>query len=138
MVTTKFEDTFKISYNNYQQTQGYLNNEAATKSAIYEDGWFRSGDVGYFDNDGELYVIDRKTVVIKYKGYQIHPSELENFVRAKFDVLEICVVGIPVDDNIGHLPAAVVTLPPNSTVTESDIAKAIEGTLHFRCFSLIF
>lgn len=106
--------------------QGYLKNEAATKDSIDPEGWLRTGDIGYFDNDGELFLVDRKKDMIKHKNHQIAPNELEQFIRSCFDVQDIGVVGIPVKD-IGFLPAAVVVLPPNSNVTETEMTKAIAG-----------
>lgn len=72
-------------------------------------------------------MIDRKKMLIKYKAHQVPPSLLEDFVRKHFTVQDIVVVGVPGEDDVGHLPAAVVVLPPNSTVTETKITKAIEG-----------
>lgn len=55
---------------------GYLNNDEATKSTIDKEGWLRTGDIVYFDQDGYLYVIDRLKEVIKYKGFQVHIHSL--------------------------------------------------------------
>lgn len=104
-----------------------MNNEEATNAAIDPDGWLLTGDVGYFNTDGELFVVDRKKMLIKYKAHQVPPSLLEEFVKKQFDVQDIVVVGVPSEDDIGQLPAAVVVLPPNSTITEANITKAIEG-----------
>ncbi|KAI5421138.1 4-coumarate--CoA ligase-like 5, variant 2, partial [Lathyrus oleraceus] len=57
--------------------KGYFNNEEATKSTLTSDGWLRTGDVCYFDRDGFLFVVDRLKELIKYKGYQVPPAELE-------------------------------------------------------------
>lgn len=107
----------------------------ATKSTINADGWLLTGDIGYFDTDGALFVIDRKKNMIKYKATQVSPIQLEEFVRKHFDVQDIVVVGVPGGDDLGQLPAAVVVLPPNSTVSEAGISKAIEGKYIF--FSLV-
>lgn len=106
--------------------QGYLKNESATKEAIDSEGYFRTGDIGYFDNKGEMFLVDRKKDMIKHKNFQIAPSELEQFIRNCFDVEDVAVVGIPAGD-VGFLPAAVVILPSNSKVTENDLTKAIAG-----------
>lgn len=50
---------------------GYLNNAAATTSAINKDGWLRTGDIVYFDHDGYLHIVDRLKEIIKYKGFQV-------------------------------------------------------------------
>lgn len=103
----------------------------ATKNAIDADGWLHTGDVGYFDTDSELFLVDRKQNIIKYNSLQVSPSQLEEFIRKQFDVQDVVVVGVPGEDDIGHLPTALIILPPNSTVTEDDISKSIEGILFY-------
>ncbi|KRT81441.1 AMP-binding protein, partial [Oryctes borbonicus] len=61
-------------------TKGYYRNEEATKSAFTEDGWLRTGDVGYYDQNRYLYVVDRMKELIKYKGFQVAPAELEHIL----------------------------------------------------------
>lgn len=117
--------------------KGYLNNEETTKSTINSDGWLLTGDIGYIDSHGELYLADRKKIIIKYKSHSLLPSSLENFVKNQFDVLNVVVIGIPVEDDIGEMPAAVVVLPPESIVTASDIAKAVEGNCKSTCIYLL-
>lgn len=63
---------------------GYLNNEAGTKNALTSDGYFKTGDVGFQDKDGNFYITDRIKELIKYKGFQVPPAELEvGFVRTQ-------------------------------------------------------
>lgn len=83
--------------------------------------------MGYFDNKGELFLVDRKKDMIKHKNHQIAPSELEQFIRNCFDVQDVVVVGIPAGEDVGFLPAAVVVLPPNSKVTEAELTKEVAG-----------
>lgn len=109
------------------QNKGYLDNEAATKAIFNADGWVLTGDIGYFDIDGELFVIDRKKNLIKCMAIQVPPIVLEEYVKKHFHVQDIVVVGVPGEGDVGHLPAALVVLPPNSTVTEADINMEIEG-----------
>ncbi|XP_052900211.1 uncharacterized protein LOC128306672 [Anopheles moucheti] len=85
---------------------GYYGNKAATDDIMSTDGWIRTGDIGYFDTDGHLYVIDRKKDIIKYAGNQISPTELEALIKQLPGVLECCVVGLP--DEGTDLPAALV------------------------------
>ncbi|XP_053678593.1 uncharacterized protein LOC128728967 [Anopheles nili] len=91
---------------------GYYGDPVATTGTIGPDGWIATGDIGYFDEDGHLYVIDRKKDIIKYAGYQISPTELESFVKQMPEVLECCVVGVPANEN--DLPAALVLRSPRS------------------------
>ncbi|XP_050076673.1 uncharacterized protein LOC126563915 [Anopheles maculipalpis] len=89
---------------------GYYGNEAATNDMIGSDGWMRTGDIGYFDADGHLYVIDRKKDIIKYAGHQISPTELEALIKQLPGVLECCVVGLPGEGT--DLPAALIIRTP--------------------------
>ncbi|XP_011632279.1 4-coumarate--CoA ligase-like 7 [Pogonomyrmex barbatus] len=74
---------------------GYYKNPEATKSTIDNEGWLHSGDIGYIDEDGELFVTDRIKELIKYKGYQVSPTEIENVLMSHPAVLEATVIGIP-------------------------------------------
>lgn len=99
---------------------GYWNDAAATKLAFTKDGqWFRTGDIGRFDDDGRLYVIDRKKDLLKYDGVQVSPTELESLVLTLPGVAAVCVVGVP-DALAGDLPAAVVVRTTASATAGSD------------------
>ncbi|XP_055617262.1 uncharacterized protein LOC129762763 [Toxorhynchites rutilus septentrionalis] len=74
---------------------GYYKNEAATKATLDEEGWLHTGDIGWCDDDGMLYVVDRKKDVLTYDNYQISPSEIESVVLKVPGVATACVVGIP-------------------------------------------
>ncbi|XP_055600263.1 probable 4-coumarate--CoA ligase 3 [Uranotaenia lowii] len=106
---------------------GYFNNPLATREAFDEDGFFKSGDVGYFDEDGFLYVVDRIKDVIKYCNYQISPSELEVAIQSIEGVLKVCVVGVPLLDESSDLPTAVVVKKSDSDLTEDRIMAIIDG-----------
>lgn len=74
---------------------GYWRDAAATSEAVDRDGWLHTGDVGHFDENGFLYLSDRKKDILKYRNYQISPSELENIILRIKGVANVCVVGIP-------------------------------------------
>ncbi|MEK0371979.1 AMP-binding protein [Corynebacterium mastitidis] len=76
-----------------QVMQGYLNNPEATATTLLPDGWMRTGDIVERGEYGELYVVDRAKEVIKYKGYQVAPSELEALLLTREDVADAAVVG---------------------------------------------
>jgi len=78
-------------------------------------GWLLSGDIGYVDKDCELYVVDRLKDLIKYKGYQISPVEIETFLRTHPGVIEAAVLGVPHPTDDEH-PIAFVSIKPGSTV----------------------
>lgn len=92
------------------------------------EGWFLTGDIGYFDENAELFLIDRKKDMIKYRGFQIAPSELEGFIEKNFDILAVIVVGIP-DDEFIFLPAAVIvaSLGSRNVPSEAEISEAIKS-----------
>ncbi|MEM7271791.1 MAG: AMP-binding protein [Actinomycetota bacterium] len=88
---------------------GYLNNEEATKATIDEDGWLHTGDVARIDEDGHMYVVDRVKELIKYKGFQVPPAELEALLVTHPAVADVAVIGIP-EIEAGELPKAFVVL----------------------------
>ncbi|KAG5344632.1 4CLL5 protein, partial [Acromyrmex charruanus] len=74
---------------------GYYRNPEATKNIIDNEGWLHSGDIGYIDEDGELFIIDRIKEIIKYRGYHISPGEIENILLSHPAVLEAAIIGVP-------------------------------------------
>jgi acyl-CoA synthetase (AMP-forming)/AMP-acid ligase II len=105
---------------------GYANNIGDTKNAFDNEGWFKTGDLGYISEDGDIYVVDRKKDMIKYLNYQVAPSELENFIVGIKGVLSVCVVGIP-DMISGDLAAAIIVKDKNSDLTEQDVIDDVAG-----------
>ncbi|XP_053692594.1 probable 4-coumarate--CoA ligase 1 [Sabethes cyaneus] len=106
---------------------GYLNSEEATKNAFDEEGFFKTGDIGYFDEKGFLYVIDRIKDIIKYKNFQISPSDLEAIIEQIDGVKQVCVAGIPVEDRSSDLPTAVIVRTNGSTLTEQQVIDTVDG-----------
>lgn len=99
------------------------------KSAFDEDNWFRTGDIGYFDKNGELFLIDRQKDIFKHGGFHISPTELESFIVVAFDVLAVIVIGIP-DDETLSLPAAVIVRSlANPMLTEADVCQSIASEI---------
>lgn len=90
-----------------QVMRGYLRNPAATAETLDADGWLHSGDVAVVDEDGCFEVVDRLKELIKFKGYQVAPAELEAIAGAHPDVRLVAVVGVP-DEEAGELPKAFV------------------------------
>jgi 4-coumarate--CoA ligase len=103
-----------------QVMKGYLNNKAATKDTIDVEGWLHTGDIGHFDGDGHLYIVDRLKELIKYKGFQVPPAELEALLLTHPKIADAAVIGLP-DDEAGEIPAAYVVLKAGQEATAADI-----------------
>ncbi len=100
-----------------QVMRGYLGNPQATAEMIDEDGWLRSGDVGYADEQGQLFVIDRLKELIKYKGRQVAPAELEAILLTHPAVADAGVIPSP-DEEAGEVPKAFVVLKSAASAKE--------------------
>jgi len=81
-----------------QVMKGYLNNPAATSETLTDDGWLRTGDIGRVDENGFFYIVDRLKELIKYKGYQVPPAELEAVLVSHPKVRDAGVIGVPNED----------------------------------------
>lgn len=94
--------------------KGYYNNEAATKECL-KDGWLHTGDILYFDENLNLFVVDRMKEMIKVKGFQVSPSEMDDILRACPGVLDVATIGVP-HEKSGEAPRAyIVKKDPNLT-----------------------
>ena len=90
-----------------QVMQGYLNNPEATAHTIDSDGWLRTGDIGYADKGGFFYIVDRLKELIKYKGFQVAPAELEGLLLSHPAIADAAVIPSP-DEEAGEVPKAFV------------------------------
>eukprot|EP01133_Synstelium_polycarpum_P002614 gene2614-3005_t len=105
--------------------KGYYNNEKATNEMIDQDDFLHTGDVGYVDADGCYYLEDRIKELIKYKGFQVPPAELEGILLQHPSIIDAAVIGIP-DEDSGELPKAFVVLRPNHTLTETEVCEYLK------------
>lgn len=119
----------EILLNMQYEFVGYYGDAQSTGDTLDADGFVHSGDIGHFDDDGYLYIVDRLKDILKYMNFQISPSEIENTILKHPGVKQVCVVGVP-DVMCTDLPAAVVV--PNRDVeeiTEADIHAVVKSKL---------
>ena len=103
---------------------GYWNNDDATAAAFTADGWFRSGDLGYLDEDAYLYIVDRKKDIIIRGGENISSIEVETAIYAHPDVAEASVFGLP-DERFGEVPVAVYQAEEGRTLTPEALREFV-------------
>jgi long-chain acyl-CoA synthetase len=99
--------------------KGYLNNPGAT-AEVFTDDWFHTGDLGYFDEDGFLFIVSRKKELIIRGGYNVYPSEIEDVLHSHPAVAEAAVIGVP-DERLGEEVMAVVRLRADWPVIAAEL-----------------
>lgn len=103
---------------------GYLNNQAATDATITADGFLHTGDIVEVGPHGEVYVVDRLKELIKYKGFQVPPAELEALLLTHPAIADSAVVAHP-DEDAGEIPRAFVVLQADATVSKDEIMSYV-------------
>ncbi len=111
----------------YRPMMGYWGNPEATAAAV-RDGWFHTGDIGYFDPDGYLYVVDRIKDMIIRGGNNVYPAEIERVLLGDPRVSEAYVVGIP-HERLGEVPRAYVVLEPGAEVSAPELRSRVREHL---------
>lgn len=97
----------------------YYNDPKATAEVLH-DGWLYTGDMAMEDEDGFIFLVDRKKDVIISGGENIYPVQIEDFLRTNDKILDVAVIGLP-DKRLGEISAAIISLKPGCTCTEEDI-----------------
>ena len=110
---------------------GYLDDEQATRDTIDGDGWLHTGDIGRADDDGYVYIVDRVKEMIKYKGFQVAPAELEAILVEHPAVADAAVVASP-DEEAGEVPKAFVVLSDADADTDEIRAFVAEKVAHYK------
>ena len=105
---------------------GYLPDSETAE--VFEDGWFRTGDVGAVDSGGWLSITDRLKEMLKVSGFSVSPAEVERELFAHPAVADCAVYGVP-DERTGERPAAAVTLAQGQQVTEQELLDWVEPRL---------
>jgi acyl-CoA synthetase (AMP-forming)/AMP-acid ligase II len=121
-----------------QVTKGYLNNPEATARTIDPDGWLHTGDVARVDEQGSLRIVDRVKELIKYKGYQVAPAELEGVLLTHPAIADAAVIGIP-DEQAGEIPKAFVvsSVPLTSEEVTAFVAERVAPYKKIRAVELV-
>ncbi|ATZ46425.1 hypothetical protein BCIN_01g10250 [Botrytis cinerea B05.10] len=114
--------------------QGYLKNPEGTKNALTEDGYFKTGDVGHQDKDGNFYITDRVKELIKYKGFQVPPAELEGLLISHEDIDDVAVIGIYNEEQATEVPRAYV-VPRKGVAGDKEEEKKIMAWLQAKVAS---
>ena len=108
--------------------KGYLNNPEATKETFWEGGWLRTGDIGYIDDRGYLYIVDRLKELIITGGENVSPREVEEFLYTVPEVEECAVIGLP-DKEWGERVVAFIVAKPGQTVIPDKVKAYLKTRL---------
>lgn len=112
--------------------KGYYKNEYETALTIDKEGWLHTGDIGYIDDDGDIFLVDRIKELIKYKGFQVAPAELEGVLLSHPSVEDAAVIGLP-DEEAGEIPAACVVINKEAKETEEQIMEYVSSNVaHYK------
>ncbi|XP_022913018.2 luciferin 4-monooxygenase-like [Onthophagus taurus] len=117
----------------------YYKNETATKEAFTEDGYLKSGDIGYYDEEGYIYIVDRLKEFIKCKGFQVSPSELEAVLITNKKIADVGVIGKP-DESAGEVPIAFVVKVGGVNLSQEEVKEYLAGILskHKQLYDVYF
>jgi len=114
-----------------QVMKGYLNRAEATAETVDADGWLHTGDVGYIDTDGYLFLTDRLKELIKYKGFQVAPAELEATLLTHPGITDVAVIGVP-NAEAGEIPMAFIVATAEPMTLEA-VQEFLSGKLaHYK------
>ncbi|KAI3515955.1 hypothetical protein L1887_14862 [Cichorium endivia] len=108
--------------------KGYYKNEAETAQTIDKQGWLHTGDIGYIDREGDVFIVDRMKELIKYKGFQVAPAELEGILLGHPSVEDAAVVGLP-DEEAGEIPGAHVVMSKDAKESEEEMMKYVANNV---------
>jgi acyl-CoA synthetase (AMP-forming)/AMP-acid ligase II len=110
---------------------GYLNNPEATAKTVDDEGWLHTGDIGILDADGYLTVVDRLKELIKVKGLQVAPAELESVLLKHPKIADVAVIPVP-DEQCGEVPKAIVV--KRDALTADEVIEFLKPKVaHYKC-----
>ncbi|ESQ47749.1 hypothetical protein EUTSA_v10020439mg [Eutrema salsugineum] len=128
----------EICIRGHQLMKGYLNDPEATSRTIDKDGWLHTGDIGFVDDDDEIFIVDRLKELIKFKGYQVAPAELEALLISHPSIEDAAVV--PMKDEVaGEIPVAFVVRSKGSRLVENDVKSYVnKKVVHYKRIKRVF
>jgi acyl-CoA synthetase (AMP-forming)/AMP-acid ligase II len=123
-----------------QVMKGYLNNPEATALSIDNEGWIHTGDIGYGDEEGMFFIVDRLKELIKYKGFQVAPAELEALLLTHPFIADAAVIPVP-DQEAGEIPKAFIVLKSGKVLTGEEVkiwvSERVSSHKKIRCVEFI-
>ncbi|MDT5018731.1 MAG: hypothetical protein QOD39_4891 [Mycobacterium sp.] len=120
-------DTGELWFKGPNVMAGYLGNENATKETIDDDGWLHTGDLARVDSYGCVYIVDRLKELIKYKGYQVPPAELEAVLLSHPAIVDAAVVGVLDTETGEEVPKAFVVKQPDAELSANEVMEFVTG-----------
>ncbi|XP_017060756.1 luciferin 4-monooxygenase-like [Drosophila ficusphila] len=120
------DEVGEVCIQNNQFWAGYYGNETETRKIRDSQGWYHSGDLGYMDRDGFLYIVDRKKEMLKYQNIMYYPNDIESVISEMPEVLEVCVFGIS-SDIYGDEAAAAVVKKLGSKLEAQDVVDYVSS-----------
>jgi acyl-CoA synthetase (AMP-forming)/AMP-acid ligase II len=123
--TSGLSDTGELWFKGPNVMAGYLGNDEATRETIDDDGFLHTGDVARVDASGCVYIVDRLKELIKYKGYQVPPAELEAVLLGHHDVADAAVIGVTDADSGEEVPKAFVVKQTGAELTEAEVMEYV-------------
>jgi long-chain acyl-CoA synthetase len=120
-----------------QNMIGYFNREEETRATLLDDGWLRTGDIGYLDSDGYIFLLDRHKDMIISGGENIYPAEIEGVLLGHPDIAEVAVIGVP-SEKWGESVTALIVPRPGATIDGAEVLEFTRSQLaRFKCPSAI-
>lgn len=129
-------ETGEVCLNNGQYWAGYYGNQEESRHIRDNKLWFHTGDLGYVDDDGFLYVVERKKDMLKYQNIMYYPSEVEEVIAQMPQVADVCVFGVW-NDKTGDEAAAAVVTTPGSTLQPEDVIDYVQTHVNAKYKQLI-
>ena len=125
-------ETGEICIRGPQVTQGYWQRPDETEKVFFADGFLKTGDMGYVDAQGYVYLVDRKKDMILVSGFNVYPNEVEDVIALHPDVVEVAAIGVP-DEQSGEVVKAFVVRSNESLTAEDIIKHCKENLVNYKC-----